>query len=295
METEGKENVVHIVRTTTELRRARETLVGRVGFVPTMGALHRGHRRLIEESAKATDATIVSIFVNPRQFGPHEDFEKYPRTEEEDLALCEAAGAAVVFLPSVPVMYPEEPLVKVMVDARLSGVLCGAHRPGHFDGVAQVVVILFNLVQPTHAFFGEKDYQQLLIIKRLVADLAFPIEIVPVRTVREPDGLALSSRNRYLSPEERAKAPAIYRVMCQCRERAEQVRFDRIALPVEKLEEEGRAILLKEIPDAEIDYFEIRHADTLERTTFVMNRSRLFVAVRLAGTRLIDNLPLFGE
>ncbi len=286
---------MQIVRTTAELRRAREALGGRVGFVPTMGALHEGHRRLIEESVKATDATVVSIFVNPRQFGPNEDFAKYPRTETEDLTLCEAAGAAVVFVPPVSVMYPDEPLVKVTVDARLSGILCGAHRPGHFDGVAQVVTLLFNLVRPTHAFFGEKDYQQLLIIKRLVADLAFPIDIVPVRTVREPDGLALSSRNRYLSPEERSKAPAIHRVMRQCCERAEQVRFDRIALPVERLEEEGRALLLKEIPDAAIDYFEIRHADTLERTSFVMNRSRLFAAVRLGATRLIDNLPLFGD
>ncbi len=286
---------MQVVRSVAELRQARAALSGRVGFVPTMGALHEGHRRLIESSLKTTDATVVSIFVNPRQFGPNEDFEKYPRTEGEDLALCEAAGAALVFMPPVSVIYPEEPLVRVTVAPRLAGVLCGAHRPGHFDGVAQVVALLFNLVQPTHAFFGEKDYQQLLIIKRLVADLGFPITIVPVPTVRESDGLALSSRNRYLSPEERAKAPSIYRVMCQCRERAEQVRFDRIALPVERLEEEGRMLLLKEIPDAVIDYFEIRHADTLERTSFVMNRSRLFVAVRIGTTRLIDNFALFGR
>ncbi len=286
---------MHVVRTVSELRRVRADLGGRIGFVPTMGALHEGHRRLIETSVRTTDATVVSIFVNPRQFGPNEDFAKYPRTEAEDLALCEATGAAVVFLPPVSVMYPEEPLVRVTVDPRLSGVLCGAHRPGHFDGVVHVVSLLFNLVQPTHSFFGEKDYQQLLIIKRLVADLGFPIEIVAVGTVRDPDGLALSSRNRYLSSEERSKASAIYRVMRQCRERAEQVRFDRIALPVERIEEEGRALLLKEIPEAKIDYFEIRHADTLEKTAFIMNRSRLFVAVHVGSTRLIDNLPLFGE
>lgn len=286
---------MQIVRTIAELREARSRMSGRIGFVPTMGALHAGHERLIRQSVQENDATVVSIFVNPLQFGPQEDFDRYPRTEKEDVSLCEAAGVDLVFMPPVSAMYPDQPLVRVTVDPRLSGALCGAHRPGHFDGVAQAVTILFNLVRPTHAYFGEKDYQQLLIIKRLVADLSFDTTIVAVATVREPDGLALSSRNRYLSPEERAKAPGLYRALLFCKERAEQARFDRIALPIEKLEEEGRQFLLKEIPHAHIEYFEIRHADTLERTRFVMNRSRLFAAIHLGTTRLIDNIALFDH
>jgi len=284
---------VQVVRSIAELRAARAQMSGQVGFVPTMGALHAGHGRLIARSVQENDTAVVSLFVNPLQFGPNEDFERYPRTEKEDLFLCETAGVDLVFVPPVAAIYPEQPLVRVTVSSCLSGVLCGAYRPGHFDGVAQVVTILFNLVRPTRAYFGEKDYQQLLIIKRLVADLSFDVEIVAVPTVREPDGLALSSRNRYLSPEERAKASALYRALSFCKERAEQARFDRIALPIEKLEEEGRLFLSKEIPEARIEYFEIRHTDTLERTRFVMNRSRLFAAIYLGTTRLIDNMALF--
>ena len=282
------------VRTAAELRTARAALAGSVCFVPTMGALHAGHARLMEVAGKKADHLVVSIFVNPTQFGPSEDFSKYPRTEEADLALCEAAGAAIVFMPKATEIYRADPVVRVAVDPKLAGILCGAQRPGHFDGVAQVVAILFNLVRPDSACFGEKDYQQLAVIRKLVEDLHFPVAIVPVATVREPDGLALSSRNRYLSPEQRAAAPAIYRAMLQCRSRADQVRFDRIALPVGRVEEEGRVLILKDIPGAQIDYFEIRHTDTLEPNQFIMNRSRLFAAVRVGTTRLIDNLLLFG-
>lgn len=281
------------VRTAAELRTARTTLAGSVGFVPTMGALHAGHARLMEVAKKKADHLVVSIFVNPTQFGPNEDLAKYPRTEAEDLALCEAAGTDIVFLPKVTEIYRAETLVRVTVDPKLSGILCGAHRPGHFDGVAQVVAILFNLVRPDLACFGEKDYQQLAVIRKLVEDLHFPVAIVPVATVREPDGLALSSRNRYLSPAERTAAAAIYRALLHCRSRADQVRFDRIALPVAKVEEEGKDLILRDIPDARIDYFEIRHTDTLEPTQFIMNRSRAFAAVRVGTTRLIDNLLLF--
>ncbi|HSA33457.1 MAG TPA: pantoate--beta-alanine ligase [bacterium] len=282
------------VRTAAELRTARASLAGRVGFVPTMGALHAGHIRLMEAAKKNADHLVVSIFVNPTQFGPNEDFSKYPRTEEADLALCEAAGADIVFLPKATEIYRAGPTVRVTVDPKLSGILCGAQRPGHFDGVAQVVAILFNLVRPDSACFGEKDYQQLTVIRKLVEDLHFPVAIVPVATVREPDGLALSSRNRYLSPAERTAAPAIHRALLHCKGRAEQIRFDRIALPVGKVEEEGRALILKDIPGAQIDYFEIRHTDTLEPTHFIMNRSRAFAAVRVGATRLIDNLLLNG-
>ncbi|HNT26761.1 MAG TPA: pantoate--beta-alanine ligase [bacterium] len=282
------------VRTAAELRTARAALAGSVCFVPTMGALHAGHARLMEVAKKKADHLVVSIFVNPTQFGPNEDFSKYPRAEETDLALCEAAGADIVFLPKVAEIYRTEPTVRVTVDPKLSGILCGAQRPGHFDGVAQVVAILFNLVRPDSACFGEKDHQQLAVIRKLVEDLHFPVAIVPVATVREPDGLALSSRNRYLSPAERAAAPAIYRALLYCKGRAEQIRFDRIALPVGKVEEEGRALILNDIPGAQIDYFEIRHTDTLEPTHFIMNRSRAFAAVRVGATRLIDNLLLNG-
>ncbi len=285
---------MQIVRTTAELRAAREPLAGRVGFVPTMGALHAGHARLMEVAKKKADHLIVSIFVNPTQFGPNEDFTKYPRTEEADLALCEAAGTDIVFLPKVTEIYRPEVIVRLTVDPKIAGVLCGAHRPGHFDGVAQVVAILFNLVRPHSACFGEKDYQQLVVLRRLNDDLHFGIDIIPVATVREADGLALSSRNRYLSPDERAAAPAIYRAMLQCKSRADQIRFDRIALPVAKVEEEGKALILRDIPGTQIDYFEIRHTDTLEPTQFIMNKSRLFAAVRVGTTRLIDNLLLGG-
>jgi pantoate--beta-alanine ligase len=285
---------MQIVRTVTELRAARAALAGRVGFVPTMGALHAGHARLMEVAKKKADHLVVSIFVNPTQFGPSEDLAKYPRTEAEDLALCEAAGADIVFLPKASEIYRPEVIVRLTVDPKVAGILCGAHRPGHFDGVAQVVAILFNLVRPHSACFGEKDYQQLVVLRRLNDDLHFGIDIIPVPTVREPDGLALSSRNRYLSPDERAKAAVIHRAMLQCKSRADQIRFDRIAQPVSKVEEEGKALILKEIPDARIDYFEIRHTDTLEPTQFIMNKSRLFAAVRVGTTRLIDNLLLFG-
>lgn len=285
---------MQIVRTAAELRAAREPLAGRVGFVPTMGALHAGHARLMEVAKKKADHLVVSIFVNPTQFGPNEDFSKYPRTEEADLALCEATGADIVFLPKVTEIYRADPLIRLTVDPKIAGVLCGAHRPGHFNGVAQVVALLFNLVRPHSACFGEKDYQQLVVLRRLNDDLHFGIDIIPVATVREPDGLALSSRNRYLSPDDRSAAPAIYRAMLQCKSRADQIRFDRIAQPVAKVEEEGKALILRDIPGAQIDYFEIRHTDTLEPTQFIMNKSRLFAAVRVGTTRLIDNL-LLGE
>ncbi len=181
-----------------------------IAFVPTMGNLHDGHLALVARARELAPRVVVSIFVNPLQFGPQEDYAAYPRTLEEDRARLAEAGVDLLFAPTVEVMYPR-PLTEVtrVHVPGLSQILCGAARPGHFDGVATVVARLFNLVRPRHAVFGEKDYQQLMIIRRMVADLAFPIEIHGVPTVREPDGLAMSSRNRYLSPSERARAPRL--------------------------------------------------------------------------------------
>ncbi|MFB3893645.1 MAG: pantoate--beta-alanine ligase [Phycisphaerae bacterium] len=185
-----------------------------VGLVPTMGALHAGHASLIDAARKATGFVVVSIFVNPTQFGPNEDFSRYPRTPEKDLALCRKHGADAVFIPSVEEMYPagagtRGPMTTVSIK-ELGDHLCGASRPGHFTGVCTVVSKLFNIVQPDRAFFGAKDYQQATIIRRMAADLDFPVEIVVCPTVREPDGLAMSSRNAYLSPEHRGQAPALH-------------------------------------------------------------------------------------
>ena len=184
----------------------------RVGFVPTMGALHEGHGRLIETARQRGDHVVVSIFVNPLQFDRKDDLERYPRTLEADLKICNDLGVELVFAPAVDEMYPVEPLCTVTVK-RITDGLCGRFRPGHFDGVATVVAKLFEIVQPEVAYFGEKDAQQLAVIRRMVIDVNIPVEIVGVATVREADGLALSSRNVRLSPEERSKATALYRAL----------------------------------------------------------------------------------
>ncbi len=286
---------MQVVKSVSEFRKLRKELgAGTLAFVPTMGALHRGHVKLMTEAKKHADFVAVSIFVNPTQFGPNEDFAKYPRTEAADLAACEEAGVDLVFMPTVAEIYGTPPSITLKV-GKIADVLCGAHRPGHFDGVVQVVAILFNIVQPEVALFGEKDFQQLAIIRKLVIDLKFPIEIIGVPTVREPDGLALSSRNRYLSPEDRSVAPVIYKALAFAKKRAGEARFDRIALPAETVEHEAMAMIQKEIPHAAIDYFEIRHAETLEKNQFIMNKSRAFAAVRVGTTRLIDNLSLGEE
>jgi pantoate--beta-alanine ligase len=191
-----------------ELRRNGSNLS--VGFVPTMGYLHKGHMELIKLSKLQNEVTVVSIYVNPLQFGAGEDYERYPRDLERDLAMCEEAGVDVVFAPEDQEMYPELPKVKIDIPG-LTDRLEGAYRPGHFNGVAIVVLKLLHIVQPDRAYFGEKDYQQLKVVERLVKDLSLPVEIVPVPTVREEDGLACSSRNVYLSPEERQSASAIYK------------------------------------------------------------------------------------
>ena len=280
-----------VLREISEVREARRECRSTFGLVPTMGALHEGHLSLIKKSVEKCEKTIVSIFVNPTQFGPNEDYEKYPRTVEEDLKKCEAAGADYVFLPTNQVIYgTEKPLVTLNVDKELTSILCGKSRPIHFNGVAQIVSILFNIAQPDFAFFGEKDYQQLTVIRRMVADLHFPLEIVGVPTVREASGLAKSSRNRYLSESELAVAPNIYKVMNIIKDKANALRVRNVDVSVESLENEAKELISQLVPGSKIDYFEIRSSNDLSRSENLADDSRIFTAVYVGTTRLIDNL-----
>lgn len=262
-----------------EARRAGR----RIGLVPTMGALHRGHVSLIEAARRDETFIVVSIFVNPTQFGPGEDYERYPRPEQEDLRICEEQGTDVVFAPPAEVMYPR-PVVTTVHVGRLTETLCGPHRPGHFDGVATVVAKLLHIVGPDSAYFGQKDYQQLQVIRRMVADLDEPVEIVGCPTVREEDGLALSSRNAYLSPEQRVQARSVWRALQAGRERVQGGEREAAAVV-----HEIREIVLGAGP-AEIDYIELVEPETLQPVTRIEGSVVAALAVRIGGTRLIDNL-----
>ena len=258
---------------------------GRVGLVPTMGALHEGHVSLIEAARRRSDSVAVTIFVNPTQFGPNEDFEKYPSDTEADLAACEASGADIVFTPSVETLYPRGFETTIHVSGLTEG-LCGAHRPGHFDGVTTIVAKLLNILPADAAFFGEKDYQQLLVIRRMVRDLNLPVEIVACPIVREKDGLACSSRNRYLSPSERSQAAVLSRALFSAR--------DRIAAGHKRVKElvtRIRAEILTAGP-AKIDYVEIVDAETLDSLTEVDRPARIVLAARIGPCRLIDNVAV---
>ena len=280
----------------SEVREARKQCKSTLGLVPTMGALHEGHLSLIRNSVEKCGETIVSIFVNPTQFGPNEDYEKYPRTVEEDLKKCEAAGADYVFLPTNQMIYgTEKPLVTLNVGKELTSILCGKSRPIHFNGVAQIVSILFNIAQPDVAFFGEKDYQQLTVIRKMVSDLHFPLEIVGVPTVRETSGLAKSSRNRYLSESELAAAPNIYKVMNIIKDKANALRVRNVSVSVESLENEAKELISQLVPGSKIDYFEIRSTKDLSRSENLADDSRIFTAVYVGTTRLIDNLFIGKE
>jgi pantoate--beta-alanine ligase len=256
----------------------------RIAFVPTMGNLHAGHGSLVGRASGLADRVIVSIFVNPLQFGPNEDFAAYPRTPDEDRRILESLDVDLLFAPEVADIYPrgQESTARVHVPV-IEDILCGAFRPGHFMGVATVVTKLLNIVQPDVAVFGEKDYQQLLIIRRATLDLCMPIEIVGVPTTREPDGLAMSSRNRYLSAEQRAAAPAIHAQLERARAAIESGATDLAAIAQsgsEALQQAG----------FRPDYFEIRDAATLEEPS---GRSRdlvVLTAARLGRARLIDNV-----
>jgi pantoate--beta-alanine ligase len=254
-----------------------------VGFVPTMGALHVGHGALMDAAAARCDVVVVSIFVNPTQFGPGEDFEEYPRPLEKDLVICEEHGVGAVFAPGPAEMYPRENLTWVTVEKLTEG-LCGRFRPGHFRGVATVCAKLFNIVGPNVAFFGQKDAQQAVVIRRMVADLNMPLEIVVCPTVREPDGLAVSSRNQYLSPQERRDATVLYRSL---QKGAELMRAG--AADVTQITEEMDRIL-RQVPALRVEYVRLVDAESLQEVREVRGRVLAAVAGHLGATRLIDNI-----
>lgn len=255
----------------------------RIGFVPTMGNLHAGHHSLVELARTSADRVVASVFVNPTQFGPNEDFARYPRTADADAAGLELAGCDVLWLPSVEAMYPYGPADAVRIHVPcITDTLDGAHRPGHFDGVATVVARLFNQVQPDVAVFGRKDYQQLAVIRYLVADLAFPVEILAAPTLREDDGLAMSSRNQYLSPDERAAAPLLHRTLVAMREALRNG-----ATPVEA--EAAAARTLAEAGFV-VDYAVVRSPDFTMPPIGARGPVVVLLAARIGATRLIDNL-----
>lgn len=258
----------------------------RVAFVPTMGNLHEGHLALLQTAAQHADRVVVSIFVNPLQFGPGEDFETYPRTMEEDLVRLAGEPCALVFAPSEQAMYPGGREAATRVEVPLLGdMLCGIARPGHFTGVATVVAKLFNLVQPDCAVFGEKDFQQLLIIRRMARDLCFPVEVIGIPTQREPDGLAMSSRNRYLDARQRAAAPALFAALRAAGRALAAGGRDLVALQQSSMENVRSAGL-------EPEYFEIRRREDLAPPAAADRRLVILAAARLGRTRLIDNLPV---
>ena len=256
----------------------------RVGLVPTMGFLHAGHRSLIEHARSENDLVVVSIFVNPLQFNPGEDFDDYPRDLDHDLAVCARAGADIVFTPGQDEMYPEPVATTVRLGA-LADVLCGASRPGHFDGVATVVAKLFAIVGECSAYFGEKDFQQLTIVSRMAKDLSLPVSVVGCPTVREPDGLALSSRNAYLSEAERAQAPVLRRALEAGEALEEAGETDGAVV------EARMTSVISDAPLATLDYAAAVSPTTLTRSQQPLQGDvRLLVAVRFGKARLIDNL-----
>lgn len=277
--------VVHtIVEVREAVAKARRAAL-QVGFVPTMGALHEGHASLIRQASTECDYVVVSIFVNPLQFGPSEDFDRYPRTMPADVTLAGDMGADLIFAPSVQEMYPEPQLTFVEVE-QITGGLCGASRPGHFKGVSTVVTKLFNIVLPDAAYFGQKDAQQAAVIKRMVKDLSMPLEIRVCPTVRESDGLAKSSRNVYLTADQRAAAPVLYQALQQAEQAIQAGERDAAII------QESMARLIEEQPLAQIDYCVVVDADSLAPVSYIENDVLLAVAVYFGKTRLIDNVPV---
>ncbi|GAA7737447.1 pantoate--beta-alanine ligase [Helicobacter pylori] len=274
---------MRVLETIATLREYRKSLKESVGFVPTMGALHKGHQSLIERSLKENSHTIVSVFVNPTQFGANEDFNAYPRPLEKDLALCEGLGVNAVFLPKTSEMYPYEieRCLKLYAPEFLSSSLEGAVREGHFDGVVQVVLKLFHLVHPTRAYFGKKDAQQLLIIQHLVQDLLLDIEITPCEIVRDDDNLALSSRNVYLDATQRKQALAIPKALGNIKQA-----IDKGEKACEKLKKLGLGIL----ETLEVDYLEFCNHKLEPLKTIEPANTLILVAARVGKTRLLDNL-----
>ena len=274
-----------VIETIDDMRRLRQQLAEPVGFVPTMGYLHEGHLSLVRHARVKNSSVVVSIFVNPTQFGPREDFDSYPRNPERDLALLEKEETDVVFMPSAAEMYPPQFSSWVEVGS-ITERLEGASRPGHFRGVTTVVAKLFNIVQPTRAYFGQKDAQQAIVIKRMVGDLNMNVEVVALPTVREPDGLAMSSRNTYLDPEQRQAAIVLYQALSLAQKLWSQGKTD-----AQYLRQQMVALIQKE-PLAKIDYVSIADAETLYELDKVKPPALVSLAVKIGKTRLIDKIVL---
>lgn len=277
---------MELLRSISEARRfvAAQKKQGKsIGLVPTMGYLHEGHLGLVNSARQQNDVVVVSIFVNPTQFGPQEDLDRYPRDFEKDCNSCTQAGVDAIFSPTAAEMYPERFHTWVQAE-KITETLCGASRPGHFRGVATVVSKLFNIVQPDRAYFGLKDFQQAVVIKQMVQDLNMPLEIVTVPTVREADGLAISSRNEYLTDEQRTSAPVLYRALKIGRRLVESGEQNACTV---------REAMIKEIesqPNTRIDYVAVSDPETLAPVDKIENRVLLAMAVWLGNTRLIDNI-----
>ena len=276
---------MEIVRTITELKTLRHNLSGSLGFVPTMGYLHQGHLSLAKRARNENYAAIVSIFVNPTQFGPSEDLSTYPRDTERDLALLQQENVDIVFIPSSEEIYPDG--FDSWVDVgEITKRLEGNHRPGHFKGVTTVVAKLFNIVEPARAYFGQKDAQQAIVIQKMVNDLNMNVEVIVAPTVRESDGLAMSSRNVYLNTQERQAATVLFKALTQAKQLREKGEKD-----ADKLRQKMTSLINKE-PLAEIDYVSVSDAQTLEELTEVNGPALVSLAVRIGKTRLIDNTLL---
>ncbi len=279
---------MHVVQTVADVRRIRRELAGSWGLVPTMGYLHEGHLSLVRRARAENDHVGVSIFVNPTQFGPHEDLATYPRDLERDLELLRRENVDLVWAPPVEEVYPPGYQTYVIVE-ELAKPLEGAARPGHFRGVATVVAKLFNVFQPDRAYFGQKDAQQVVVIRQMARDLNFPLEIVVCPTVREADGLAMSSRNVYLTPEQRAAAPVLYRALCAARDAWLAGQYDG-----EQLRQIMRSVLSAE-PLAQVEYVSAADPHTLAELGDARRGVLLSMAVRIGKARLIDNLLLEGQ
>jgi pantoate--beta-alanine ligase len=276
---------MQIAKTIADMKALRTKSLGSVGFVPTMGYLHQGHLALVKQSRAENSVVIASIFVNPTQFGPTEDFKSYPRDTERDLAMLEKEKTDIVFMPSAEEMYPEGFNSWVDVE-KVTDRLEGSYRPGHFKGVATVVAKLFNIVEPARAYFGQKDAQQVLVIKKMVADLNMNLEVVVAPTVRESDGLAMSSRNVYLNPKERQAAIVLFKALTLARNRREKGERN-----AETVRQEMTSLISQE-PLAKIEYVSIADAQTLEELLKIDRPALASLAVRLGKTRLIDNMLL---
>lgn len=277
---------MRVIETISDLKaivRSQKSMDRTIGFVPTMGFLHEGHLSLVNMSVQHNDYTIMSIFVNPTQFGPNEDFERYPRDMERDLRLAESSGVDVVFAPSINEMYPDGYKTYVNVEG-ITEVLCGKARPGHFRGVTTVLTKFFNIIEPHRAYFGQKDAQQAAVIMKMVRDLNMNIEIITCPIVREEDGLAKSSRNVYLSPEERKSAVILSKSLAEAEEliKKGEINGDKIKkIIIDRIESERNTV---------IDYIEVVNADTLESIDEIDGQVLIALAVKFGNTRLIDNI-----